>query len=98
MTVSEVEQFLFDADTETLNRVSEVIAIRRGHLRDRMKRDFQVGDTVSFPGRKRGEWRGTLTGTLVKKNPKKAKVEVPHPKFGYNVSWTVPYTMLTPEG
>lgn len=97
MTVSDVEQFLFTADATTLARVSEVITIRRGHLRDRLKVDFRIGDRVWFTGRKQGVWKGTIHGTISKKNPKKCKVTTKHPTTGRNVEWTVPYTMLNKE-
>lgn len=98
MTVSDVEQFLFTADRMTLERVSEVIKIRRGHLGDQTKLTFSVGDAVSFAGRTRGVWAGTVEGTVSKKNPKMCKVTVRHPIHGRPVEWTVPYNMLTLVG
>ncbi|MEK9748232.1 MAG: hypothetical protein VW443_04805 [Pseudomonadales bacterium] len=97
MTVADVEQFLFDADTDTLDRISEVVKIRRTHIADRMAQNLRVGDKVSFEGRTRGKWAGRLVGEITKINRKKAKVGVTDPIYGHTVTWTVPFTMLTQE-
>ena len=53
--------------------------------------DFKVGMSVKF-GRPNGE---KTIGTIIKLNPKKAKVDCPARGKHEPGVWTVPYTMLT---
>lgn len=77
-----------------LKELSEAIATRRKHLGEIKATKLQIGDTVSFKGRTRGPWAGTLTGKIIKCNPTKAKVQVQNPVTGRNCTWTVPYNLL----
>lgn len=91
MVTSEVLEAVAQMDREDLNQLAEMIQIRRRHISEQKKVNFKVGDTVRFDvGPRRG---GVLTGTLKKKNPKKAKVLVE--SDWRTVEWTVPYSSLS---
>lgn len=91
---SDVLEYIAEQDAAGLNRIAEMIQIRRRHIAEKQKVNFRVGDSVSFVGRKTGLWKGTQRGIISKKNRKNAKVQVPHPTYGYDVTWNVPYTQL----
>ena len=94
---STILEAIAEMDSDQLNQVAEMIQIRRRHIAEKNRVNFKVGDhvRVTRPLRKRGPWsRGVFEGNLVKKNPKRAKVEISNPN-GYGVTtWTLPYNMI----
>lgn len=86
---SDVLEFIAVADKDTVDRITDIVWLRRSRLAKDAKMELSVGDTVRFNA---GRNRGLLTGELVKKNPKKAKVRVD--ETWRTVEWSVPYTLL----
>ena len=75
-------------DNDDLNRLVEAVRSRRSILSREVKRQFHVGDRVSFSTKKRG--LGLVKGTVWKINRKNIVVETE-----YAGRWNVSPSLLT---
>ena len=100
ITKADVLEYIAQQDLDGLEGVIEIIQVRKKHLAQRAKNSFRVGDTVKVSGlRKTGAWAGTFEGTIVKKNPKRCKVQIVHPvvhrgNVRRSTTWNLPYNMI----
>ena len=82
---------ILQMNSEELDSAINTIRYRRDEINKQLKNEFQVGDRVSFEGKKGVR----VFGLIEKKNRKKMVVADETQTYS---KWTVPPSMLTKEG
>ena len=97
MNRTDVINFIFAAEGDLLDNLSQAVQMRRNQLASRTKVSLRVGDMVKFTSaKKRSPY--TYTGVITAKRQSRATVRITAPSFGkYAVGSlvTVPFAMLT---
>ena len=97
MNRTDVINFIFAAEGDLLDNLSQAVQMRRNQLASRTKVSLRVGDMVKFTSaKKRAPY--TYTGKITAKRQTRATVQITGPTYGkYAVGSqvTVPFAMLS---
>ena len=88
--LASITNSILQMSSEELDATINTIKYRRDEINNKLKDNFQVGDRVSFEGRK-GK---TIFGLIEKKNIKKLVIADETQTY---MKWSVPPSMLTKE-
>ena len=80
--VTKASELIYQMDNDQINQVVEAIKLKRTHLARQMTRSILIGDIVSFEGR----GGRTVSGKVIKVNPKTLLVEDSNSRIRWKVS------------